>query len=418
MFRSILVPLDGSKFAEQALPIASQLARAANATLHLAEVSHEIVVGNEFGAVAVIETRPIETVRAYLADVSSKLSGPFARPPVCDALRGPTIETLTRFVSDRHIDLIVMTTHGRGPVARAWLGSVADELTRSVKIPVLLLRPNDAQPTRAAADGFHHVIIALDGTPEAEVMIDPALALAKLSGADVTLLRVIEMLPTSGFELAMYGIPTPDPELLAAIRTDVQKYLERIAARLTGQGVKVRTQIAEHTHIASGILDAAKTGGCDLVVLATHGYGGLTRMILGSVTDKVVRSAETAVLVCHTMPAAARKPEAPARRATAMDSNELTTIFTTGDPNLARMIVNELKAEGIDATVSGENQAGLSGILDVEVLVRAWDADRAKKILEEGGQHDRPAHGPDQSRKPESGDRGPGGPHGKRPKIT
>ena len=101
-----------------------------------------------------------------------------------------------------------------------------------------------------------------------------------------------------------------------------------------------------------------------------------------------------------------------------MDPNELTTIFTTGDPNLARMIVNELKAEGIDATVSGENQAGLSGILDVEVLVRAWDADRAKKILEEGGHHDRPAHGPGRSQKPDSGDRGPAGPHGKRPKIT
>src|SRR5204863_10101979 len=113
------------------------------------------------------------------------------------------------------------------------------------------------------------------------------------------------------------------------------------------------------------------------------------------------------------------KPEAPARRNTAMDPNELTTIFTTGDPNLARMIVNELKSEGIDATVSGENQAGLSGILDVEVLVRAWDADRAKKILEEGGHHDRPEHGPDRAHKPGPPDHGPPrGPQGKRPKIT
>ena len=101
-----------------------------------------------------------------------------------------------------------------------------------------------------------------------------------------------------------------------------------------------------------------------------------------------------------------------------MDPNELTTIFTTGDPNLAQMVANELKAEGINATVSGENQAGLSGILDVEVLVRAWDADRAKKILEEGGHHDKPVHGPDRSQKPDSGEHGPAGPHGKRPKIT
>ena len=418
MFRSILVPLDGSKFAEQALPIGSQLARAAGATLRLAEVSHETVIGNEFGAVAVIETRPIETVRAYLAEVSNRLTGPFAKPPVVDALRGPTIETLTKFVTQSNIDLIVMTTHGRGPVARAWLGSVADELTRSVKIPVLLIRPKDPKHPVAAKDGFRHALVALDGTPEAEVMIEPALALAKLSGAEVTLLRVIEMLPTSGFELAMYGIPTPDPELLASIRADVRAYMDRTAQKLAGQGVNVHTAIVEHTHIASGILEGAKSQSCDLIVLATHGYGGLTRMILGSVTDKVVRSAETAVLVCHTMPAAARKPKDPVPRKAAMDPNELTTIFTTGDPNLAQMIVNELKSEGIDAAVSGENQAGLSGILDVEVLVRAWDADRAKKVLEEGGHHDRPAHGPDRSKRPDLGDHGPGGPHGKRPKIT
>src|SRR4029450_2477225 len=92
MFRSILVPLDGSKFAEQALPIASRLARSASATLPLAEVSHETVVGNEFGAVAVIETRPIETVRAYLPQVASQLPGPVARPPVTHPLKGPTVE--------------------------------------------------------------------------------------------------------------------------------------------------------------------------------------------------------------------------------------------------------------------------------------------------------------------------------------
>jgi nucleotide-binding universal stress UspA family protein len=418
MFRSILVPLDGSNFAEQALPVAAELARTSGATLHLAEVSHQTVIGNEFGAVAVVDTRPVETVRAYLAEVTQRLTGPFRTPPVADVLRGPTIETLTKYVDHSKIDLIVMTTHGRGPIARAWLGSVADELTRSVKVPLLLLRPKEGGHVPGSATGFGHVLVALDGTPEAEAMIEPALELAKLSRADVTLVRILEMLPSSGLELAMYGIPSPDPELLAEIRADVRNYLEGRAKAFAGRGVRVQTDLVEHTHIASGILEDAKRRGCDLIVLATHGYGALARMLLGSVTDKVIRSAETAVLVCHTMPAKAPDKKTASSGDTAMDRDELTTVFTTGDPNLARMVANELKSEGINATVSGENQAGLSGILDVEVLVRAWDADRARTIIEEGGHHDKPEHGPDRGQKPAPPDQGAHGPHGKHPKIT
>src|SRR5262249_5240312 len=408
-----------SKFAEQALPFATQLARSSGAKLHLAEVCHETVVGNEFGAVAIVETRPAETVRSYLDDHAQKLTGLLGRPPVASVLRGPTVEWLTQHVKNSRIDLIVMMTHGRGPIARAWLGSVSDELTRAVRCPILFLHGHEGKDVPAGATGLRHILVALDGTQEAEAVLEPAMELARIAKAEVTLMRVIELIPVTGIELAPFGLPLPDPHLLTAMRTDAENYLAQVAQKLAKHGVPIRTGLAEHTNIDAAILEDVKLRGCDLIVMATHGYGGLKRLLLGSVTDKVVRHAECAVLVCHTMAPAAPAASQKTSRGTAMDSDELTTIFTTGDPNLARIVANELQTEGINATVSGENQAGLSGILDVEVLVRAWDADRARKILEEGGHyHDKPLHGPDHSRKHDKGDGDPHWQQRRTPKIT
>jgi nucleotide-binding universal stress UspA family protein len=308
---------------------------------------------------------------------------------------------LAQFVTKHHVDLVTMTTHGRGPLARAWLGSVADELMRSVTVPVLLVRPKSGDQTTAKPHCFQNVLIALDGTPRSESILAPALELAKPCGAAITLLRVVEMMPASGLELAGYGIPLPDAELLETIRTAAGQYLTTISKPLIKSGLKINTAVVEHPHIATCVLDEAKRRGCDLIAMSTHGYGGLTRLILGSATDKVIRGADAAVLVYHTMPAASRTAEAPGDAT--MDSNELTTVFTTGDPNLARIVANELEAEGIPASVSGENQAGLSGILDVEVLVRAWDADRAREVIHEGGHHARGLPGGQEGRAADAG---------------
>src|SRR5579859_5182524 len=154
MFQSILVPLDGSKFGEQALPLAVGLAAKSGAKLHLAEVSNPVVVGSEMGVVAVVETRPPEVVRVYLDGITNQLAAELPNRAKCHVLSGPTIETLGKFVADHHVDLIVMTTHGRGPLKRAWLGSVADELTRTVMVPVLLFRPKEGGEGLSKGQGF------------------------------------------------------------------------------------------------------------------------------------------------------------------------------------------------------------------------------------------------------------------------
>lgn len=83
-----------------------------------------------------------------------------------------------------------MTTHGRGPVSRLLLGSVADRLVREVPIPVLLVRPHEAAPDLASEPVLRHILVALDGSALAEQVLEPVVALGTLMQADYSLLRV------------------------------------------------------------------------------------------------------------------------------------------------------------------------------------------------------------------------------------
>ena len=135
MFRTILVPYDGSAFAEHALPLAAQLARPSKAGLRL---------------VCVI---PPETTQAWPAGLpredqtALKLAQWRLRQwaPECNVatqlLHGPVGPTLAEYAATSKADLIVMTTHGRGPLSRFWMGSVADELIRHSPVPLLVHRP-------------------------------------------------------------------------------------------------------------------------------------------------------------------------------------------------------------------------------------------------------------------------------------
>jgi nucleotide-binding universal stress UspA family protein len=136
--KRILVPLDGSPLAEQALPIAGELCQKAGASLLLARgVQWASQVYPTFDPVALNRALD-EAATAYLGDVRTKT------PAVIETavLRGSPADALIQFVEDAKIDLVVMTSHSRAGLARAILGSVADRMLQC-RAPVLLVRPED-----------------------------------------------------------------------------------------------------------------------------------------------------------------------------------------------------------------------------------------------------------------------------------
>jgi nucleotide-binding universal stress UspA family protein len=286
MYRSLLVPLDGSGLAEHALPLALSIARRTGATLHLVRVHTPVPAGVE-AIDSTMDDSAREEESIYLNAMTTRLTAAAAVPVSSRLLDGPIAAVLDEHALAMGSDLIVMTTHGRGLFARFWLGSVADELARRVSIPVLMVRPQPGPPELRADKVLQHVLIPLDGSTLAEQMIEPAVDLAYSMQAACTLLQVIP--PLGRHSIILHG----------QHRRHAEAYLEAILARLPAQTMHVRARVVSSEQPAVAILAEARAHNIDLIALATHGRGGFKRLLLGSVADKVLRGASASVLVYH-----------------------------------------------------------------------------------------------------------------------
>jgi nucleotide-binding universal stress UspA family protein len=287
MYRTVVVPLDGSPLAEHALPLALRIARLAGARLLLTRVRrHEVFEG----LTSVYPTDNSDSgdfEHAYLTSARERAVATAAVKVETALLEGPVATALHEHALAAGADLVVMATHGYGPLSRLWLGSVADELVRGLPIPLLLVHPGQGPADLGQETWFDRILIPLDGSARAEKVLEPATALGTLWDAEYVLACVVAPVPVGGKNL---------PEMDRR-QQEAHDYLDRVAARLRARSLPVRTSVLAHRHAAVGVHEAAEAEGADLIALATRGHGGLKRLLLGSVADKVIRGATTPVLV-------------------------------------------------------------------------------------------------------------------------
>lgn len=272
MYKSILVPLDGSASAERALRPAASIARSSHAQLHLARVPVAAIGGSldvEYGKVD----------SSYMMGVAGRLRAagvPSVSAAVLDV--GDVATELEKHREEVGADLTVMSSHGRGPVERAWLGSVSDRFVRHTEAPVLLVRAGapDVRADELATDmHFDRLLVALDGSTLSEAALGPATELGGDGESVYLLLRVLE--------------PPPREKPEADLETVVKSFEAR------GFAAQPITEFVQP--VARGILSAADKHDADVIVMATHGRSGIQRAWMGSVTDKVVRSTDHPVLI-------------------------------------------------------------------------------------------------------------------------
>jgi nucleotide-binding universal stress UspA family protein len=302
MFGNILVPLDGSLLSEKALPLALQIARRTGASIRLTCVVpppianspplHPGLPRQEQGA---LDLTAWHVRQALWGDHRPANDGNTVQTSLVE---GPVAPTLAEYAAGAGADLIVMTTHGRGAVSRFWLGSVTDELVRRSRVPVLVVRPADSNPvdtelTKEAP--IRRVIVPLDGSTFAEAALGPATALARLFGATLELFHAVPMLPVVIAEGNVLTQPAADVAILDEMIRQGKEMVERTAARLTADGLKVKTTVVVAERVATAILDHTKPG--DIIALATHARPPAVRWFLGSVADKLIRGADVPVLV-------------------------------------------------------------------------------------------------------------------------
>lgn len=292
MIDRILVPLDGSDLAAQALPHATLQARRFGARILLLRVVEPIPVSapewvnpSEFRAVH-------EDAGSYLADVARTLADRELRVDF-QTREGPPAETIIATAQEEAVDLIAMSTHGRSGIGRWVYGSVADKVLRGADTPVFLIRASEAAPL-AGVSGYRRLLVPLDGSELAELALLYAETWAKTFDAEVILLRV----PT----LPAYVTLGPDasllmPSLLSEAYDEADAYLANITRQLKAKGLAVHKAAVEPGAIADIIIEYARDAAVDCIVMSTHGRSGLGRWVYGSVADRVLRGAGVPVLL-------------------------------------------------------------------------------------------------------------------------
>jgi len=298
MYRIIMVPTDGSGFDREAIRVALRIAEKTEAKVRLVRV---FSTGSFFGIAAAAEGTAIaaDVVRSERDKALSEL---YALAAECrnvsdaditvDLHAGPVTDVLESYARRLDVDLIVMSTHGRSGISRLSLGSVTDSLIRHTTIPVLVVKPPTSYLNPSVGEPFKRIVVPLDGSTLAEQILARAMTLAKLEDAEITLLHVLT--PKSYSE---GDIRNPSSSWLEEEISEAQEYLLRIAKKLRGNGVPIATDIVISDNVANAIGDFAGREKADLIAIATHGRGGLARMLRGSVADAVMHSAQTSMLV-------------------------------------------------------------------------------------------------------------------------
>jgi nucleotide-binding universal stress UspA family protein len=299
LLHSILVPLDGSAMAEQAIGPAAALARAAKARIRLVLVHQSLpapTTREQSKLYVSMELATRRAAREYLKVQVDRLRRQGCPSLTKVVLSGQPGEALVEHAQEWGASLIVMCTHGRGPIMRAWLGSVADHVVRHAGIPVLLMRPSE-NGAPAAIEPGGQVLVPLDGSPFGEAALEPAKAIARLIGADLRLMEVVRPVPSALAEPTLFTDGF-DEHLAELRRVQAEEYLDHTVDRLRTNGLRVRSEVVLSQSMAGTILDVAASVNVRMVAMATHGRSGLNRLLLGGVADKVVRGANCPVLVC------------------------------------------------------------------------------------------------------------------------
>jgi nucleotide-binding universal stress UspA family protein len=303
LFTRLLIPLDGSKTAEQVLPWARAFAESFKLpVILLAVVDVERLLtsadlARHFDKLVKQSSRDSKT---YLERISGRFVGRSVRRSI---EQGSAAELIVKKAEAYKTTLIAMTTHGRSGLNRLLLGSVAEKVLRATTNPVLVVRADHEGEANQVAS-LSSIIVPLDGSELAETVLPTVIRISKKLRLEVFLIRVYSN-PYSGFISGGGHYAVNVDELMKDIRDQARNYLEAKMAELRKRGVEQVSYLLQEGIAADEIVSIAEQTPKSLIVMCSHGRSGVKRWVLGSVTETVVRHAANPVLVV--------RPDLPAK---------------------------------------------------------------------------------------------------------
>jgi len=294
MYERILVPLDGSSKAEIVFPYVEDIAAKLGSRIMLVSVS------DSAGDVESLHRYYLERVKELVQTQINNRSAPDASKVETEALTGSPAERILSYAEKSDASLIVMASHGSSDSGPWLLGSIAAKVLRASARPQLLIRAAANPHGSARAGIIKRILVPLDGSHIGEAAVPYTEVLASALGAELVLYYVLE--PPALWTTYGAGAPVNLPrDFFLGAKAAAVSYVEVVRKRLADKGLAVRGEVREGRP-ADMIINYAQSNSIDLIAMSNHGRSGIGRWVFGSVTDKVLHSGETAVLVIRAKP--------------------------------------------------------------------------------------------------------------------
>ena len=286
--KKILVPLDGSEFSEKVLPHVETLAKRSGAEVILLRVV-PFTWPDEFLHVREMGNKLDKEASDYLFAINAQLGGKGIKGECC-VQEGSVPEVICDFAREKGVDLITMTTHGRGGVKRWALGSVADKVIQTSPVHVFLCRISEKE---MAPTHYNNILIPVDGSNFSEGTFPQVKYLMELFESKVWFLYVVDTYLAESFTVIKNSIMGKEK----ALKGKIKDYFANFEKGLKKTGTTNYEIVVREGLPAETISDFAEELEIDLIAMSTHGRGGVARWALGSVTDKVVQISSNPVLL-------------------------------------------------------------------------------------------------------------------------
>lgn len=298
VFKNILVPTDFSKHAEAGVPYAVELAKRSNGKLHLLHVFHENPGATLYAGLVIGGSAWLEEARhrfdAQLKEKAEEIQRRHGVKVIYTQVAGHPVHEIVNYANKSNVDVIVMATHGHGVLQHALMGSTAERVARLATKPLLTIRP--AEKAQGKKLNFKHILVATDFSSNSNAAWPLAAAIAKENGASVTLAYAVEPNVYYSNATSSEGIGVDVADWMESVRAEGRTQIAQAVAKFKGRSKLQVDGILREGRAADEIVEAAEELGADLIVIATHGYTGLSHLVFGSVAERVVRISSVPVL--------------------------------------------------------------------------------------------------------------------------
>jgi len=323
VFKHILVPLDGSGRAEQALPVAARLAHASGAAITLLRVVDTSPAsfpsaGAKPILIQTVSETDIRLAKSYLDGIAT--SPMFTHIHVeARAVAGLVSSTILSEAVSQQVDMIILCSHGLTGVSRWTLGSVAEKIARYGTIPTLVLR--EGGPTLDKATSVR-VLVPLDGSSQSEAALAPAAQLASaLSTPEKGALHLLHIVKPASNTQVVTGMTSDAQESPASIRM-AKQYLDSTVGNfrntsedtaLAVSKLTVTSLVTSDSDVAHAIVQEAEhnsssaTGNAHIIAMAAYGNNGPQNWTLGSITERVLHSTRLPLFIVQPPTTAERR---------------------------------------------------------------------------------------------------------------